>query len=156
MRLTLVTIGNRMPDWVNRAVEEYSKRFPPELFLTIKALPPEKRNKNSEKIKIQQGEKEKILSVIPKDNYLVALDEHGKQQDTKRLSQRIQGWMQDSQNITFVIGGTDGLDKEVLAKANETWSLSNFTLPHGLARVVLVEQLYRAWTLLKNHPYHRE
>lgn len=135
---------------------EYTKRFPPELTVNIQEITPGKRYKGASKDKIMREEAERILERLPKNHSIIALDERGKQLDTLALSIQLQSWMQEGQNISFILGGADGLDQSVLDKADRSWSLSSFTLPHGLARIVLVEQLYRAWSLLKNHPYHRE
>ena len=156
MQLTLLTVGKRMPEWINAGVQEYIKRFPPEFSVKIIEISPGKRGKNTPKEKVIKEEALSILSGIPKNNYVIALDERGKQFDTVTLSKKIETWMQNGMDITFVIGGADGLDSSVTNSADSTWSLSSFTLPHALVRVFLVEQLYRAWSILKNHPYHRE
>lgn len=156
MQIKVFTVGKRMPDWIEMGTTEYSKRFPPELAINIQEITPGKRHKGASKEKVMREEAERILERLPKNHTVIALDEHGKQHDTLSLSKQLQTWMQEGQNISFVLGGADGLDQSVLDKADGSWSLSSFTLPHGLARVVLVEQLYRAWSLLKNHPYHRE
>ena len=145
-----------MPNWINQAVMEYSKRFPPEVGLHLSEIPSSKRSKSASAEKILKQEAERISGAIPKGSHVIVLDEHGKTQRTKALAQNMTSWMEDGKNIVFVIGGADGIHEDMKKKANELWSLSDFTLPHGLARVLLIEQLYRAWTVIKKHPYHRE
>ena len=155
MRISLITVGKRMPDWVESGSKEYLKRFPPELPVRLVEITPAKRSKTTSKDKILTEEAERIRAAIDKDDYVIALDERGKQFDTQTLAKRLREWMQNRRNITFIVGGADGLKPDVIHSANETWSLSGFTMPHALVRVFLLEQLYRAWSILTNHPYHR-
>ena len=156
MHISLVAVGKRMPEWVNLGVKEYIKRFPPELNIKIIEVPSVKRNKSVTTTSILAKEAAAIKTSIPKHSYTIALDERGKQHDTMTLSNMLKNSMQEGQNITFIIGGADGLDASIIMLANETWSLSGYTMPHALVRVFLVEQLYRACMIIKGHPYHRE
>lgn len=144
-----------MPNWVAIAVDDFIKRFPPELKINLIQIPLIKRGKNPDIKRIMRDEGVKILSAIPPNNIQIALDVTGKKITTETFSQLLKKWTEQAQHITFVIGGPDGLSPEVLAEASMKLSLSDLTFPHTLAKVMLVEQLYRAWTILKNHPYHR-
>lgn len=156
MQITIVAVGMRLPSWANQAVKEYSKRLPPEINLQLSEIQPVKRSKSAGAEKILKQEAERIGSAIPKGSHIIVLDEHGKTQRTTVLAKHMDTWMRYGKNIAFVIGSADGIHEDIKKKADELWSLSDFTLPHGLARVLLIEQLYRAWTVIKKHPYHRE
>ena len=156
MQISILAVGTRLPNWINQGVSEYSKRFPPEMKVQVNEIQADKRSKTSTSDKVLKAEASRISGAIAKGSYLIALDEHGKKQDTLSLAKNMQGWMQDGKNIAFVIGGADGIHKDIKDVADELWALSDFTLPHGLARVLLVEQLYRASTVIRKHPYHRE
>jgi len=156
MQITIIAVGIRLPGWINQGVSEYQKRMPPELRVNLAEIVPTKRNKSASTEKILKQECERIMAAIPKDAYLIVLDERGKSQATTALAKTMESWMQDGRNICLVIGGADGIHETLKQKASESWSLSDFTLPHGFARVLLTEQLYRAWTVIKNHPYHRQ
>ncbi len=156
MKLNLIAIGKNLPDWVNTAFKEYAKRLKGDITLSLTELPLIKRNKNSNIEKIKQQEGEKLLAAIPAGSYVIALDEHGKSWGTIELSKQLQHWRENYGNISLLIGGPDGLSSECLTKANIQWSLSPLTLPHGLVRVIVAEQLYRAYSILSGHPYHRE
>ena len=156
MQISIVAVGIRLPSWINQGVNEYIKRLPPEVNVNLIEVPPVKRNKSAPAEKILKQEAEKIRAVIAKGSYLIVLDEHGKSRRTTVFAQNMDSWMREGKNIAFVIGGADGIEQDLKDKANELWSLSDFTLPHGIARVLLIEQLYRAWTVIKKHPYHRE
>lgn len=156
MQISIVAVGMRLPSWVNQGVNEYIKRFPPEVKVNLVEVSPVKRNKSAPAERILKQEAEKIRAALPKDNYLIVLDEHGKSRRTTVFAQNMDSWMREGKNIVFVIGGADGVEQELKSQANELWSLSDFTLPHGMARVLLTEQIYRAWTVIKKHPYHRE
>jgi 23S rRNA (pseudouridine1915-N3)-methyltransferase len=156
MQITIVAVGMRLPSWVNQGVNEYIKRFPPEVNVQLSEINPIKRNKSATREKILKQEADRIVIAIPKGSHIIVLDEHGKTQRTTVFAKNMDSWMREGKNISFIIGGADGIHEEIKKKANELWSLSDFTLPHGLARVLLTEQLYRAWTVIKKHPYHRE
>ena len=155
MRLTVVALGERMPDWVSQGVAEYSKRFPRECALEIIAVPAPKRNKGSDTAKAIKEEGKRMLAALPQKGLKIALDERGRQMPTEQWAKLLRGWMLDGVNPVFLIGGADGLAPDCKKLVDQTWSLSELTLPHPLVRVLLVEQLYRAWTIVHNHPYHR-
>lgn len=144
-----------MPDWVDRACSEYLKRMPREASVEIIEIKPDKRasGKNSEVV--QEAEAARILEAAGKD-MLIVLDEHGQEVTTTQLAQRMETWLAGGRDVSLVIGGADGLHASLKQKADWLWSLSKLTLPHGMVRVVLAEQLYRAWSVIQNHPYHRE
>lgn len=144
-----------MPAWVEQGFKEYAKRLPREFSFMLTELPLAQRAKNASVEKLKKNEGEQLLAGIPSGNRIVALDVLGKSFSTEALAEKISEWQMDSQDVSILIGGPDGLSPECLAAANESWSLSALTLPHPLVRIVLVEQLYRAWTILKNHPYHK-
>lgn len=144
-----------MPDWVEKACAEYLKRMPREASVEIVEIKPDKRasGKNSEVV--QEAEAARILEAAGKD-LLIVLDEHGQEVTTTQLAQRMETWLGSGRDVSLVIGGADGLHATLKQKADWLWSLSKLTLPHGMVRVVLSEQLYRAWSVIQNHPYHRE
>ncbi|HEV7606928.1 MAG TPA: 23S rRNA (pseudouridine(1915)-N(3))-methyltransferase RlmH [Steroidobacteraceae bacterium] len=146
MRIRIVAVGTRMPEWVTQAYEEYTRRLRSGMRVDLEELAVGK-NKNDE---------EKRLLERVGDDYLVALDEHGKSLTTVALAKWLAERQQDGRNLSFVIGGPDGLGPEILKKAAMRWSLSQLTFPHAMVRVILAEQLYRAHSVLQNHPYHRE
>lgn len=144
-----------MPDWVEQACAEYLKRMPREASVEIIEIRPDKRasGKNSEVV--QEAEAARILEAAGK-GLLIVLDEHGQEVTTTQLAQRMENWLAGGRDVALVIGGADGLHASLKKKADWLWSLSKLTMPHGMVRVVLAEQLYRAWTVIQNHPYHRE
>ena len=146
MRITILAVGHKMPAWIQDGFREYAKRMPPELRLELVELKPLGK----------EAEGRRLLESVPPGATLVALDERGKAVTTQQLSKMLAGWMQDGTQPAFAIGGADGLADAVKERARMKVSLSPLTLPHALARVVLAEQLYRAWTILAGHPYHRE
>ncbi|MBK6980126.1 MAG: 23S rRNA (pseudouridine(1915)-N(3))-methyltransferase RlmH [Betaproteobacteria bacterium] len=155
MRVSIVSVGHKMPAWIQSGYREYVKRLPPEIKVELSELKPEDRSgKTVEKARMLEGER--ILAAIPGGATVYALDEKGRSVTTQGLSVMLAGWMRDATHPLFVIGGADGLPEAVRSRADKLISLSALTLPHGLVRVVLAEQLYRAWSILANHPYHRE
>lgn len=156
MRINLIAVGKRMPAWVEDSIKEYSKRLPKELTLNLIEIAPAQRTKTTPVDKTIKEEVERIQAAIPKNNLIIVLDETGKQLSSKTLSKKIDDWVQQAQDISMVIGGADGLGEAFKNSANELWSLSKMTLPHALVRVIIAEQVYRAWTIIQNHPYHRE
>lgn len=156
MKLYIVAVGNKMPTWVDSGFNEYSKRMPTELSIQFINIKPEKRGagKNTEQILAAEGLR--IKAALPSSCQIVVLDENGKQWSTTSLAERIEGWMGDGCNAAFIIGGSDGLHGDIKKLAKYILALSAMTLPHGLVRVVLAEQLYRANSIIKRHPYHRE
>ena len=156
MRITILSVGHRMPAWIQEGFNEYAKRMPPEARLELVELKPEERGagRSTEKAKADEGER--ILAALPQGATLIALDEKGRAVSTQGLSVMLSGWMRDGSHPAFAIGGADGLSDAVKGRAEKLVSLSALTLPHALVRVVLAEQLYRAWSILARHPYHRE
>lgn len=155
MNIHLIAIGTKMPAWVNQGYEEYAQRLPAKCKLTLKEIPAEKRLKNSNIAAIKEKESEKLKIAIPSGCRVVALDVLGKNWSTEKLATRLQDWMMGGQDIAMLIGGPEGLSDSVRSLADEKWSLSALTFPHPLVRVILAEQLYRAFTVTENHPYHR-
>ena len=154
MKLTVLALGTRMPTWVEQGVAEYSKRLPPEIRLEIRELPLAQRGKGGNPRALQQ-EAEVVEKALPARDRLIALDVEGRSLDTGQLAVRLQDWQMSGDNFSLLIGGPDGIHESLLQRAELRWSLSPLTLPHPLVRVVLVEQLYRAWTINAGHPYHR-
>lgn len=156
MRFSVVAIGQRMPDWVERGWNEYAKRFPRGFDLVLKELPMARRTRSSQAEQLRGNESAALLAAVPDGNFVIALDGRGRQWSTRELATEMRQWMQDGRDVALLIGGPDGLDEKCLQQADATWSLGKLTLPHMLVRVILAEQLYRAWSLTQNHPYHRE
>ena len=144
-----------MPGWVEDGCKEYLKRMPRECSVEIVEIKPDKRAAGKNSMQVQEAEAKRILEAVGR-NYLVALDEQGQEVSTVQLADRMQKWMGDGRDIALVIGGADGLHQDVKTRADWLWSLSRLTLPHAMVRVLLTEQLYRAWSVINNHPYHRE
>lgn len=144
-----------MPDWVETACSEYLKRMPREASVEIVEIKPDKRASGKNAEVVQEAEAKRILEAAGKD-YLIALDERGQEVTTVQLAARMETWLTSGRDIALVIGGADGLHASVKSRADWLWGLSKLTLPHGMVRVLLAEQLYRAWTVIQHHPYHRE
>lgn len=155
MRLVIVAVGQRVPDWAQTAWDDYAKRFPFELKVELKAVKTEPRGSKTVET-LYAAERARIEAVIPKGCRIVALDERGTSLTTVALAQKLQNWQLESDDVALVIGGPDGLDPAFKKAAHERIRLSDLTLPHAMVRVVLIEQLYRAWSINANHPYHRE
>ena len=155
MQLHLIAVGERMPGWVARGFAEYAGRFPPHLPLRLAELPLARRGRRDEPQRCRRDEGERLLAAVPPRARLLALDAGGRQWSTEELAAQLENWLQDGRDLAFVVGGPDGLSRDCRARAEHCWSLSRLTLPHMLVRVVVAEQLYRAWTVLQNHPYHR-
>lgn len=156
MLIRLLAIGNKMPDWVSMGFKEYAKRLQSAFQLQLIEIPAEKRTKHSHIPQLITKEGEKLLAAINLKNYLIALDEKGELWTTKKVSEFLDRLKQEAKDIDILIGGADGLSKASLEKADIHWSLSPLTLPHPLVRILVAEQIYRAVSLLQNHPYHRE
>lgn len=157
MKLAILAVGHRMPAWVTAAYEEYAKRMPREMPLQLKELKPAQRsNATGDTPRWLKTEAGHIDAAVPQGAMRVVLDEHGRSFPTRTLADHLKRWRNDGRDIAFIIGGADGLDDTIKSGADLLWSLSPLTLPHGLVRVVLAEQLYRAASLLAGHPYHRE
>jgi 23S rRNA (pseudouridine1915-N3)-methyltransferase len=155
MQIHLITIGNNMPLWVQQGFTEYAKRLPRECELVLKEIPAGKRGKNSDVTRIVKEEGDKMLAALPPRAHLVTLDIPGKAWTTPDLAVNLKIWLESGQNIALLVGGPEGLADAVKERANQSWSLSNLTLPHPMVRIVVAEQIYRAWSILNNHPYHR-
>lgn len=155
MQIHLISIGSSMPAWVSQGFEEYARRLPRECRLVLKEISPSKRGKNADVARLTEEEGEKMLAAVPKGGRVVTLDLGGKLLDTAALSKKIADWQMSGQDIALLIGGADGLSQACRNAAVESWSLSPLTFPHPLVRVIVAEQIYRGWSLLNNHPYHR-
>lgn len=155
MLIKLLAIGTKMPEWVRLGYQEYAERMPKECRLKLIEINAIKRTKNSDLNKIMQQESELLWEATEPSDLIVALDREGQSFNTEQLAQKLEQWRQSGQNISLWIGGPEGIAKPVLQKAQSTWSLSSLTLPHPLVRIVVAEQLYRAMSILQNHPYHR-
>jgi 23S rRNA (pseudouridine1915-N3)-methyltransferase len=155
MKLKLLAVGTKMPAWVNDGYQEYAKRFPRECQLVLQEIQPAKRGKSGHASQWMEEEGERILAAIPSDHHVVSLDVKGKPWTTEQLAEQMQHWLSDGRDVSLLVGGPDGLAKKCSQRADQKWSLSALTLPHPLVRIVMAEQLYRAWTVLQNHPYHR-
>ena len=156
MRVTILSVGHRMPAWIQDGFQEYARRMPPELRVELVELKPEERGGGRSTERARELEGERILAAVPAGATLLALDESGRGVSTRGLSVMLSEWMRDAAHPAFAIGGADGLSAQVKERAAKLVSLSALTLPHGLVRVLLAEQLYRAWSILASHPYHRE
>jgi len=155
MKLLVVAVGQRVPDWAATAWDDYAKRFPGELRLELKAVKTEPRGSRTVE-QLMAAERERIEAAIPRGAHIVALDERGTALTTAALAARLKTWQLDAADVALVIGGPDGLDPAFRASAHERIRLSDLTLPHAMVRVLLAEQLYRAWSINAGHPYHRE
>ena len=155
MKLHIVAVGHKMPGWIAAGFDEYAKRMPPELRIELREIKPELRTGGRSAESVMAAERQKIEAALPKNARIVALDERGRDWTTMQLAQALPGWQQDGRDVAFVIGGADGLDPALKARADLLLRISSMTLPHGMVRVLLAEQLYRAWSITQNHPYHR-
>ncbi len=155
MKLLLVAVGQRPPAWADTAYADFAKRFPPELRLELKAVKAEQRSGKTA-AQLMAAEGQRIEAALPRGVRRVVLDEHGDRLTTIQLSARMAAWMRDGRDVALLVGGPDGLDATLKSSADETLRLSDLTLPHAFVRVLLAEALYRAWTVMTNHPYHRE
>lgn len=156
MRISILSVGHKMPAWIQEGFQEYTRRMPPEIRVELVELKPEERSAGKPAAKAMQAEGERLIGAMPSGSTVLALDEKGRAVSTQGLSVMLADWMRDGSHPAFVIGGADGLDMAVKDRADKLISLSALTLPHGLVRVLLAEQLYRAWSILARHPYHRE
>jgi 23S rRNA (pseudouridine1915-N3)-methyltransferase len=155
MRLSIVAVGQKVPDWAQTAYEDYAKRFPPEIRVELKAVKTEPRASKTLET-LLAAEKVRIEGAITRGTHIVALDERGTAVTTVALADRLKAWQLSGDDVAIVIGGPDGLDPAFKKAAHERLRLSDLTLPHAMVRVLLIEQLYRAWSITINHPYHRE
>ncbi|PIE00843.1 MAG: 23S rRNA (pseudouridine(1915)-N(3))-methyltransferase RlmH [Thiothrix nivea] len=155
MRIHLLAVGSRMPDWVETASREYAGRMPTHCQLLIKEINAGKRGKNADLNRIREAEGEKLLAAIPEGAWVVALDVHGRSWSTETLAEQLDNWLLEQQDVVLLVGGPEGLSSACLQRADIKWSLSALTFPHPLVRVIVAEQLFRAWSILSHHPYHR-
>ncbi len=156
MKLIVVSVGHKMPDWITAGFNEYAKRMPREARIELLEIKPEPRSTGKTTAQIMEAEAQRILAALPQNCLRIALDERGVQPTTRQLAAQMQGWMQAGYDVAFIIGGADGLSDSVKQAAQHLMALSSLTLPHAFVRVLLAEQLYRACSLMHNHPYHRE
>ena len=155
VKLKLISVGTKMPAWVEAGVAEYCKRLPADFALLCEEVPLGRRGKGLDLQQAVRKESEALLSRVRPEDYVVALEVTGKSLSTEAMAQRIQGIRLERQQIVLLVGGPDGLGEACLQRADEKWSLSALTLPHPLVRILVAEQVYRVWTLINGHPYHR-
>ncbi len=155
MKWSVVAVGQRVPDWAQQAWDDYAKRFPPDWRLELKTIKTEPRGSKSV-ASLLSAERERIEAAIARGSRVVVLDERGVSLRTQALAERLRAWQLASEPVALVIGGPDGLEPTWRDQAHERIRLSDLTLPHAMVRVLLIEQLYRAWSILNGHPYHRE
>jgi 23S rRNA (pseudouridine1915-N3)-methyltransferase len=155
MQLLVAAVGQRMPAWVNEAWTEYTRRMPANLNVSLREINLEKRGKNADTKRLTAIESKALYQAMPARARVIALDVKGQTWSTEKLAANLEDWMGDARDVGFMIGGPDGIDSDIMQEADTRWSLGPLTLPHPLVRVVLAEQLYRAWTITQNHPYHR-
>lgn len=155
MRIRLLTITHKVPSWIAAGYEEYAKRLPAHCALELIEIPAEKRTAHTDLKRVMEKESEKMLQLIKPQHQVIALDVQGELWSTEKLAEQLATWQQTGQSIDLLIGGPEGLAPDCLQKATRKWSLSPLTFPHFLVRVILAEQIYRAWSILQQHPYHR-
>jgi 23S rRNA (pseudouridine1915-N3)-methyltransferase len=155
MQVHLIAVGTRMPEWVQAAEEEYRRRMPPHLRWTLREIPPARRGKGADIARLLREEGERILAAVPKDCFVIALERTGRPVDSEGMAASLNDWLAGGRDVALLIGGPEGLSPDCLRRADLLWSLSPLTLAHPVARVVLAEQLFRAWSITANRPYHR-
>ncbi len=155
MRIHLIAVGEKMPAWVVTGFEEYRKRLGVECSLQLVEIAAEKRGSATNTQRVLAKEAQRLLAAVPRGAHVIALERQGKDWSTRDLANRLQSWMQSGQDVVLLVGGPEGLAPEVLQQANEQWSLSPLTFPHAMVRIIVAEQIYRACSILKNHPYHK-
>lgn len=155
LKFRLITVSNKAPYWINEGFQEYAKRLSSIMSFDVIEIPVEKRSSQKNIQPLIEKEGEKILATIKPQHTIIALDVQGKMWSTEELALRLKSWQLENKNIDFIVGGPDGLSTECLKKAQIKWSLSPLTLPHLFVRILIAEQIYRAWTILQGHPYHK-
>ncbi len=155
MHIRLLAVGDRQPAWVNDAYKSYAERFPREWKFRLDTIPTVRRGKNDKSRQAMEAEGEQVIARLQDAEQLVLLDERGKPLSSEGLASKLADWQRDGRDLCLLIGGPDGVSDACRRRADFTWSLSSMTLPHGLARVLVAEQLYRAWSMHSGHPYHR-
>ena len=155
MQLVIAAVGHKMPAWIESGFHEYARRMPADCRIVLREIKPVERSGSRTAETVMAQERSRIEAAVPKGSRVVALDEHGRDLTTLQLADRLQKWQQERGDVTFVIGGADGLDAGFKQQADLLLRVSSLTLPHGMVRVLLAEQLYRAWSITQNHPYHR-
>lgn len=156
MRIHLLAVGERPDDWVEQGYREFARRLPPECALRLTEVPAGRRGKNADIARLVEREGERLLAAVPAGALAIALDVRGVSWSTAQLAGRLEQWLQDGRDVALLVGGPDGLAPACLERAELRWSLSPLTLPHALVRVIVAEQIYRAWSICRGHPYHRE
>jgi 23S rRNA (pseudouridine1915-N3)-methyltransferase len=156
MKLLILAVGHKMPSWITEGFNEYTKRMPREAKIELLEIRPEPRTTGKTVVQIMEAEAQRIRAALPQDVLKIVLDERGQHWSTRQLAQQMQDWLGGGRDVAFIIGGADGLHESIRKEANQLLALSAMVLPHGMVRVLLAEQLYRAHSLLNNHPYHRE
>ncbi len=155
MNIHLIAVGGRMPEWVQQGFREYARRLPPQCALRLVEIPAARRGKGADLSRLVRQEGERMRAALPRGALVVALDLRGACWDTPQLAQQMRGWLSGGRDVALLVGGPEGLAEELRARADRLWSLSPLTLPHPLVRILVAEQLYRAWSILQGHPYHR-
>jgi 23S rRNA (pseudouridine1915-N3)-methyltransferase len=155
MKIRLIAVGTRMPDWVSTGFDEYARRLPPECALQLVEVPAAKRGRSADTGRILNEEGRQLLARVPAGSHIIALDAGGRAWDTPQLARQLDQWLHGGCDLALLVGGPEGLADACKARAQQSWSLSALTLPHPLVRVIVAETLYRAWSVLANHPYHR-
>lgn len=155
MRIRLITVGQKMPSWVVEGYNEYARRLPADFFLELREISLGKRTRGADIVRMQRKEGEQMLSAIDPCDKVIAMEVNGKSWSSEMLADQLGGWRDLGENVSLLVGGVEGMLPGVSARADLRWSLSSLTLPHPMVRIVIAEQLYRAWSILNNHPYHR-
>ena len=155
MKLLVVAVGHRMPDWVEQAWADYARRLPADCALELREIKPEPRSSGKTPAQMMHAEARRIEAAIPPNALRIALDERGRDLTTKKLALELESWRGQGRDVAFLVGGPDGLDSSFKERCDYLLKLSSMTLPHPMVRVILAEQLYRAWAVMTNHPYHR-
>jgi 23S rRNA (pseudouridine1915-N3)-methyltransferase len=155
MKIQFICVGTRVPRWVQEGYGDYARRIPAECALQLVEIAPGRRGKGADTTRAVREEGDRMLRAIPRASRVVALDVGGRAWTTEQLSEQLAGWLGEGRDLCLLVGGPDGLAEECLKRAHQRWSLSLLTLPHALVRVVVAEQIYRAWSILRGHPYHR-